>query len=126
MGFADDLFWTTGARVDPDPRQDPWTFDVEEVVQVIERHRLEEIRKKEEALRRTNQELRDLDLDVIIHEYAHGVSSRLVGIRVGWMLAIPMSLALVGMGFQAINLFYIYFAGSVGLDSLISEPSFWP
>ena len=27
VGFADDAFWTTGARVDPDVRQDPWTFD---------------------------------------------------------------------------------------------------
>lgn len=27
VGFADDRFWTTGARVDPDVRQDPWRFD---------------------------------------------------------------------------------------------------
>lgn len=27
VGLADEAFWTTGARVDEDPRQDPWTFD---------------------------------------------------------------------------------------------------
>ncbi len=27
LGFADDRFWTTGARVDADMRQDPWRFD---------------------------------------------------------------------------------------------------
>ena len=31
VGFADDRFWTTGARVDPDQRQDPWRFDLEAV-----------------------------------------------------------------------------------------------
>lgn len=31
VGFADDRFWTTGARVDPSPRQDPWRFDAEEI-----------------------------------------------------------------------------------------------
>ena len=31
LGFADDRFWTTGARVDPDVRQDPWTFDLERI-----------------------------------------------------------------------------------------------
>lgn len=31
VGFADDRFWTTGARVDPDERQDPWTFDAETI-----------------------------------------------------------------------------------------------
>ena len=31
VGFADNAFWTTGARVDPDPRQDPWTFEPLEV-----------------------------------------------------------------------------------------------
>lgn len=28
LGFADERFWTTGARVDEDVRQDPWTFDL--------------------------------------------------------------------------------------------------
>ncbi len=27
LGYADDAFWTTAVRVDPDPRQDPWRFD---------------------------------------------------------------------------------------------------
>ena len=27
VGFADDRFWSTGVRVDADPRQDPWRFD---------------------------------------------------------------------------------------------------
>ena len=27
VGFADDRFWATGVRVDPDVRQDPWRFD---------------------------------------------------------------------------------------------------
>jgi len=27
VGFADDTFWATGIRVDPDVRQDPWRFD---------------------------------------------------------------------------------------------------
>ena len=31
VGFADDRFWTTGARVDPDPRQDPWRFEHDDV-----------------------------------------------------------------------------------------------
>lgn len=31
VGYADDAFWTTGVRVDPDPRQDPETFDGEAV-----------------------------------------------------------------------------------------------
>lgn len=26
VGWMDDRFWTTGVRVDPDPRQDPWRF----------------------------------------------------------------------------------------------------
>jgi pyruvate-formate lyase-activating enzyme len=33
LGWADDAFWTTGDRVDADTRQDPWTFDGEEVRQ---------------------------------------------------------------------------------------------
>jgi pyruvate-formate lyase-activating enzyme len=31
VGFADDQFWTTGARVDPDERQDPWTFEADAI-----------------------------------------------------------------------------------------------
>ncbi|MFT5432529.1 MAG: pyruvate-formate lyase-activating enzyme [Myxococcota bacterium] len=31
MGFARGKFWTTGVRVDPEARQDPWTFDLEEI-----------------------------------------------------------------------------------------------
>jgi wyosine [tRNA(Phe)-imidazoG37] synthetase (radical SAM superfamily) len=27
VGFAEDRFWTTGLRIDPDVRQDPWRFD---------------------------------------------------------------------------------------------------
>lgn len=27
IGFADDQFWTSAVRVDPDTRQDPWRFD---------------------------------------------------------------------------------------------------
>jgi pyruvate-formate lyase-activating enzyme len=29
VGWADDTFWTTAVRVDPDVRQDPWTFEDE-------------------------------------------------------------------------------------------------
>lgn len=31
LGFADGGFWTTGVRVDADPRQDPWRFDCDDV-----------------------------------------------------------------------------------------------
>lgn len=36
VGFADDRFWTTGARVDPDPRQDPWRFATGDVQAGVE------------------------------------------------------------------------------------------
>ena len=31
MGFSGDSFWTSGIRVDPEPRQDPWLFDLEDI-----------------------------------------------------------------------------------------------
>jgi pyruvate-formate lyase-activating enzyme len=31
VGFADGRFWATGARVDRDPRQDPWRFDLRRI-----------------------------------------------------------------------------------------------
>ena len=31
MGFAHDQFWTTAVRVDPEPRQDPWLFDINDI-----------------------------------------------------------------------------------------------
>ncbi len=37
LGFADERFWTTGARVDADVRQDPWTFDREAIESSVRR-----------------------------------------------------------------------------------------
>ena len=37
LGFADGRFWTAGARVDDDIRQDPWRFDIETVRGRVER-----------------------------------------------------------------------------------------
>lgn len=43
IGFADDQFWTSAVRVDPDTRQDPWRFDEERLAgQVRERVRASE------------------------------------------------------------------------------------
>jgi pyruvate-formate lyase-activating enzyme len=42
LGFADDRLWTTGARVDADVRQDPWTFDLAAVGEGVGRERAAE------------------------------------------------------------------------------------
>jgi len=31
VGMADDRYWASAVRVDPDPRQDPWRFDADEI-----------------------------------------------------------------------------------------------
>ena len=31
MGFSGDKFWTSAVRVDPEPRQDPWRFDLDDI-----------------------------------------------------------------------------------------------
>jgi wyosine [tRNA(Phe)-imidazoG37] synthetase (radical SAM superfamily) len=37
VGFRDGQFWATGLRVDPDPRQDPWRFDLERLKKQVAR-----------------------------------------------------------------------------------------
>lgn len=35
VGFADGEFWVCAVRVDPDPRQDPWRFDLDRLTQQV-------------------------------------------------------------------------------------------
>jgi pyruvate-formate lyase-activating enzyme len=37
LGFAGDRFWATGIRVDDDPRQDPWRFDLPRLTMQVAR-----------------------------------------------------------------------------------------
>lgn len=37
LGWADGIFWTTALRIDPEPRQDPGTFDLGKVQQGVDR-----------------------------------------------------------------------------------------
>ncbi len=38
VGFAQGRYWAAGRRVDPDPRQDPWRFDLGEIEASVARH----------------------------------------------------------------------------------------
>ncbi len=39
MGFHKNRFWTTAVRVDPEPRQDPWLFDLDDIGRRVQARR---------------------------------------------------------------------------------------
>jgi wyosine [tRNA(Phe)-imidazoG37] synthetase (radical SAM superfamily) len=41
LGFADNQFWTAAVRVDPSARQDPWTFDLDQIADKVGERRVQ-------------------------------------------------------------------------------------
>ncbi|MEC8022591.1 MAG: radical SAM protein [Myxococcota bacterium] len=39
MGYSQNQFWTTAVRVDPEPRQDPWLFDIDAITANVRKRR---------------------------------------------------------------------------------------